>query len=375
MKAARLHADRTLHIDYAVQQPTLKPSGSVLVKVIASTCLSYSNDVISGKLSRYDPGDFPVIFGPGCVGTVEATSADVFDYKPGDVVVVDPQMGSRQIGGGYDEILIGLTAVSGPPGKKIQKIWPNGCWADFHLAPIQAVTPLPRSSSSIIDPLKLSALSSRMELAFHGLERAGFKPGMTVVVNGATGSYGAVGCLVALAAGGSKVIGVGRNQSALSKLSSKLLGSSRYSASRFTTVSSASAADFSSLLNLATSKTNANTGADIIIDLVGNATSADSTLSCLRSLKRGGSMVIQGSMSSTLELSYGEMMLNNWSVIGNYMYPPETTFNILPLLESGQLDVSVLQVHEYPLEKASEAVEHAAKCGPLEFAVIVPNKA
>jgi hypothetical protein len=63
---------------------------------------------------------FPTTFGPGCVRRVVKTSPDVFDLSLGDIVAVDPQMGSRQIGGGYDEIRIGLTSTSGPLGKRRQ---------------------------------------------------------------------------------------------------------------------------------------------------------------------------------------------------------------------------------------------------------------
>lgn len=56
------------------------------------------------------------------------------------------------------------------------------------------------------------------------------------------------------------------------------------------------------------------------------------------------------------------------------MYPPNTASEIAPLVASGQLDLSLIEIHRYPLSDVNEAVEHAAKTGPLETVVICPTE-
>lgn len=340
-----MHPDRTLKVE-DVPKPVAPASGGVVVEVLATRVLTYAKNVVAGKLPIYllpevgatakcapfrgpSHARFPVhpqlptTFGPGGVGRVVSTSPDVFDLSPGDLVLVDPQMGSRQIGGNYDEILLGLTSTSGPMGQRIQKLFKDGSWAEQALMPIKSTTPLPASVlEGGLTPSHLAAASS-LNLSYFGLIRAGFTPGMTVIVNGATGSFGSMACLVALGIGASKVIGVGRNPQHLEKISKKLAGYG----SRFVAVSAAvdDGTDEEKLKTLterlqkASGKNaaNANTGADICIDLVGQAKSTDSTLASLRALKRGGTLVLEGSMTVPLALNYMELMLNNLVVMGN----------------------------------------------------------
>jgi alcohol dehydrogenase len=169
------------------------------------------------------------------------------------------------------------------------------------------------------------AAAGSLNLSHHGLVRAGFQPGMTVLVNGATGSFGSLACLVALGMGASKVVGIGRNKGHLKRIDEKL---GAVYGSRFSTAYSAAGNEgdtdddklkkLTERLQQSAGKTgNPSTGADICIDLLGQAKTTDSTLACLRSLERGGVLVPEGSMTVPLNLSYMELMLNNLVVMGN----------------------------------------------------------
>ncbi|KAI9034536.1 hypothetical protein DFJ74DRAFT_700914 [Hyaloraphidium curvatum] len=361
MLAARVHDDRKLHLD-TVDVPSLPASGAVLVDVLYAPVLTYAGQVIVGDLPRYLLPPFPTTFGPGCVGKVRETSGDVFDLAAGQLVDVDPQIGSRQNGGTYDEVLVGLTRFGEKSGR-VQEIWNEGTWRQQHVAPIRSVTALPHSE---IDPA-LWATNAALALAYHGLVRANIRAGQVVIVNGSTGYFGSCAVLVALALGAGKVIATGRSPTSLATLSAKLTKFGR----RCEVIPSSEGDKLAAAAGKDPS--DANTGAHVVIDLVGNATSSEATVACMRLLRRGGAMVLEGSMSSPLQFHYGEIMINNWTIIGNYMYPATSIADLAPLVVSGQLDLSLIDVHKYPLEKAVEAVEHAARTGPLELVVVCPN--
>ncbi len=61
-------------------------------------------------------------------------------------------------------------------------------------------------------------------------------------------------------------------------------------------------------------------GANLVFDMVRNAKSANGTIAAMRSMARGGRLVLMGSMETELPLNYGDLLLNNWEVIGNFMY-------------------------------------------------------
>jgi threonine dehydrogenase-like Zn-dependent dehydrogenase len=62
-------------------------------------------------------------------------------------------------------------------------------------------------------------------------------------------------------------------------------------------------------------------GADIGFDMVGGAAEPSSTLAALNSLRRGGRLVLMGSMTVDLPVSYMQLMINSLEIIGNFMYP------------------------------------------------------
>jgi alcohol dehydrogenase len=96
------------------------------------------------------------------------------------------------------------------------------------------------------------------------------------------------------------------------------------------------------------------------LDMVGNATNANSTLAALRSLHRKGRLVLMGSMSVPLPVPYVEMMANSWEIIGNFMYPAEACTRLLSLIRAGLLDPRSMRLHTFPLDALPAAMEAAA---------------
>src|SRR5260370_88275 len=107
-------------------------------------------------------------------------------------------------------------------------------------------------------------------------------------------------------------------------------------------------------------------------DMVGGASDPNATLAALRSLRRRGRLVLMGSMSAPLPLSYMEIMANNWEIIGNFMYPVDAWRRLLDLVRAGVLNVSAIRSRVFPLSELPEAMDAAAKAASLECVVVQP---
>ena len=107
-------------------------------------------------------------------------------------------------------------------------------------------------------------------------------------------------------------------------------------------------------------------------DIVGNAKDPNATLAALLSLRRGGRLVLMGSMTTELPVPYTAVMLNNLEILGQFMYPAGAYRRLLDLLRSGLLDISPIRPRVYPLTALPEAMEAAATAGNLECIVMQP---
>jgi alcohol dehydrogenase len=201
----------------------------------------------------------------------------------------------------------------------------------------------------------------RFIIPFGGLLRGRLAAGETLVVNGATGAYGTAAVLLGVAMGAAQVIAAGRNQDALEAVA-------RAAGPRVSTVAlSGDVPKDTSALREA-----AGGGAHMAFDMVGQARDAKATLAALHSLRRGGRLVLMGSMTTDLPVPYTALMLNSWEIIGQFMYPAGAYRRLLDLLRSGLLDISPIRPRVYPLEALPEAMEAAASAGSLECIVMQP---
>jgi len=332
-------------------------AGSVLVRIEAQMLLSYLKRYVEGKLPTYIPPHGEFTIGTNGIGVVEAAGRDVWHLKPGQRVVISPHFVSRENVEDPAQILIGLTSlVEG--AEPVLADWPDGTLAEYALMPVEAVTPV--EGLDDIDSAHLAVLN-RCIVPFGGLLRGRLAAGETLIVNGATGAYGTAAVLLGLAMGASRVVAAGRNQEALEAL--KQAGGSRV-----TTVAlkGDTQADAASLRQAA------GGGAHMAFDMVGQAGDPSATLAALSSLRRGGRLVLMGSMTTELPISYGMVMLNNLEILGQFMYPAGAYRRLLNLLQSGLLDLSSIHPSVYPLADLPRAMEAAADAGSLECIVMQP---
>jgi alcohol dehydrogenase len=332
--------------------------GSVLVRIEASSLMSYLKPYVQGKLPIYNPPPGEFTIGTNGIGVVDAVGRDVWHLKPGQRVVLSSHFEARENVEDPAQILIGLT--SGAGAEPVLADWPDGTLAEYALMPVEAVTPAEGLDN--IDAAQLAAVT-RCVIPYGGMLRGRLAPGETLIVNGATGSYGSAAVLLGIAMGAARVIAAGRNPVALEEV--VRAGGARVSS---VTLTGDVQADAGALRAVS------GGGAHMAFDMVGQAKDPGSTLAALHSLRRGGRLVLMGSMTTELPVPYTTLMLNSWEIIGQFMYPAGAYRRLLDLLRSGLLDISPIRPRVYPLAALPEAMEAASTAGNLEYIVVQPQR-
>lgn len=330
--------------------------GSVLVRLEAAPLPLYLKAYVEGRLPHYNPPPGPFTIGTNGVGVIEAVGADVTHVKPGMRVVVSSHFVARENVREPAQILIGLTAGAGEGAGAMLADWPDGTLAEYALAPVETVTSV--DGLEAIEAAPLAAVT-RFIIPFGGLLRGRLAIGETLIVNGATGAYGAAAALLGVAMG-ARVVAAGRDRAALAALAGA--GAGRIDTLALKGDVDEDAAALRSVCG----------GADMAFDMVGRATDPNSTLAALHSLRRNGRLVLMGSMTVPLPIPYAAVMLNNWEIIGQFMYPRGAYERLIGLVRSGRLDLSALTPRMFPLAKLPEAMDAAAEATSLEYVVAQP---
>jgi alcohol dehydrogenase len=355
-KAWRLHAHNDLRFD-DVETPAPASDG-VVVRIEAGMVLSYMGKVLSGSVP-YSLPPMPFVPGTNAIARVIATGDNVTHVRSGDRVFLSPHLRGDVPDPEPPQILIGLTAtVAAPAALALQTRWRDGVFAEIAHWPAACVTPLAglddKPATELIGLAKLI-------VPFGGLQRTGLRGGDTIIINGASGYFGSGAVMLAVAMGAGRVVAVGRKQAALQSLRDT------FGPRVIPAVASGDAAK-----DLAAIRHAAGGGADVALDLLGSANSTSTTLSALRALKRGGRLVIMGSADVPLELSFREMLANDWEVVGQFMYARTAPRQLAALAAGGLLDLGKIVVTTFKLADFPQAVEAAALMQGLDLTAVVP---
>jgi alcohol dehydrogenase len=357
-KAWRLHAPNDLRFE-EVETPKPAPDG-VLVAIEAAMVLSYMGRVLSGTLP-YSLPPMPFVPGTNAIARVIAVGENVSHVRPGDRVFLSPHLRGDVPDPEPPQILIGLTATAMTDAAlQLQTRWRDGVFAEFAHWPAACVTPLvgldDKPAAELIGLAKLI-------VPFGGLQRCGLRGGDTIIVNGATGYFGSGAVMLALALGAGRVVAVGRRQEALERLRDAF-GPRVIPA----TASGDAAGD------LAVLRRASGAGADVALDLLGSTKSTSTTLSTLRALKRGGRLVLMGSAEVPLQLSFREMLANDWEVVGQFMYSRTAPRQLASLAAEGLLDLGKIIVSTFGLSDYRRALEAAASMQGLDLTALVQER-
>ena len=359
MKAAVLNAFGTPLVLETVPDPTLG-TGEIVVDVVATTVLPYSNEVFNGQ--RKYLLNVPVVPGAGAIGRVRAVGPDATRLGAGDWVLCDPTVRSRDGGLTPDITLQGLSA-RGDGGLKLQEHFHHGSFAERMLVPTENAFPLGSLSST--DAAHWSA-TSQLLVPYGGLLAIDLQPGETVLISGATGNFGSSGVAVALAMGAGCVVAPGRNENMLIELVRRF--GPRVRPVKLT---GDEAADRERMKKAAPGPI------DCVLDLLPPSAESKAVRAAAMAVREFGRVVLMGGVGmlggDNLGLPYPWVMRNNITIRGQWMYPREANSKFVRLVQAGLLDLHLFEITSFDLEHANDAVSYAASHGgPFKATIIQP---
>jgi len=359
MKAALLKAFGSPLTVETVPDPILG-TGEVIVDVVAAPVLPYAREVFSGE--RQYLLTLPVAPGVGAIGRVRAVGPDATRLVAGDWVSCDPTVRSRDDALTPDITLQGWSA-RGEGGLRLQRHFHHGAFAERILVPTENAVPI-----GPIDPAEAGrwcALSTLL-VPYGGLLAADLQAGETVLISGATGNFGSAGVAVALAMGAGCVVAPGRNATMLADLARRFGRRLRP-----VTLSGDEREDRERMRRAAPGPI------DCVLDLLPPSAGTTPVRAAAMTVREFGRVVLMGGVGmlggDDLGLPYPWIMRNNITIRGQWMYPPEANIRLIGLIRSGLLDLRNFDITDFDLDKANEAVAHAAAHGgPFKVTVIQP---
>jgi alcohol dehydrogenase len=335
-------------------------TGEVIVDVVATGVLPYTNEVFSGE--RKYLLELPVIPGCGAIGRVRALGPDATRLAVGDWVLCDPTVRSRDNAQNPDITLQGWSA-RGEGGLRLQQYYHDGSFAEQLRVPTENAVPL-----GPLDPAEAGRWCALgvLLVPYGGLLAAKLQAGETLLVSGATGNYGSATVAVALAMGAGCVVATGRNEQVLNELVRRFGDRVR------PVILSGQADTDRELMQQA-----ARGPIDCVLDILPPFVSTSVVRTALLAVRPYGRVVLMGGVGmlggDDLALPYPWLMRNCITVIGQWMYPREAPERLVALVRAGLLQLDNFAVSEFPLAQANEAVAHAAATGgPFQLTVIRP---
>ncbi|MDP4093467.1 MAG: zinc-binding dehydrogenase [Bacillota bacterium] len=353
MKAAVLQEKgQTLQV-INVKEP-IPVVGGVKVRVTASHVLSFTKNLFSGLIPV--PLPTPYIPGPSAIGIVEEIAGDSGGLEKGDKVFCNPYItskGQTEVPSGILKGWFGLTQNSGG----LLEAWKDGSFAEQTVYPLENVTPLYGLEN--YDDSKLAVINY-LCIAYGGLLKGNFRPGQSILINGATGNLGSAAVLTALAMGASSVYAVGRNKEALNHIRS-------IEPDRIKTIALEGPEEGYKALVPAKAGS-----VDLVLDALGNLATPFATSSAIPALKNKGIAVFIGGVFADIPLNYYDILAREITVTGSFMYPPSAPGDIINMIRAKTLKLDTLKIEAFKLEQINQAVSRAAELRGLQYCVVNP---
>jgi len=340
MKAAFLEKPGQL----AVQEVPVPacPEDQLLIRVrevgICGSDLHYYNEGRVGDNVVREPH----ILGHESSGEVAEVGRLVRGFRPGDRVAIEPGLPClacpRCLEGRYN-LCPHVRFLGAPPN--------HGAFREYFTHDPRFVYQLPGQVS-----FTQGALAEPLAVAHNAVEKAGLRPGDTVLIVG----MGAIGfsCLeMARAAGAARVIAVEPQENRRAKALE--LGAALALDPRAGDVV-ARVTDF--------------TGGSLCDCAIEASGSEEGVGQAIRSLRKGGRIALIGLGLAEARIPYGEIMKKEALLAGVYRYANDYR-PVLDLLAAGRLDGEAWVSHRFPLSEIRQAMETARDPGVAKLKMMI----
>jgi D-arabinose 1-dehydrogenase-like Zn-dependent alcohol dehydrogenase len=336
--------------------PTLT-AGSAIVQILATRVNKTATELYSGK--RGFPMSMPFVPGTGAIVRVAAVGPDAVTLAPGQLALFAHTVHARD-----DPTLTFLQGLFafGPAKKLMDGEWRNGTYAEYAKVPLENIHPLNedllinRMGYSVQDLTYIDPLC----IPYGGFADIELKPGETVVVAPATGSFGGAAVTVALGMG-ARVIAAGRNDAKLTMML-KVLGP--LYGDRLSTVQLTGDVEVDTKAIQSASPD--GKGADCFMDFAPPEASKSTHIkACLLALKPNGRASIMGGIRADVSIPLFMVVMRNLQIKGKLMYRREDVTRFIGMVEAGLIKLgskgAVKIGGSYKLEEAMTAFEIASQ--------------
>lgn len=337
MKSVRVIEGQQRFVAETIERPPLV-ARSVRVRIEAAFLPPYFEQLPSG--SWMTP---PRPFTPGqcAVGVIEELDDLRSPLKRGQRVYCDMYIedNSAEANHGF----IGCFGLAPGAARHLAR-WPNGTFAEEFVGPEHCFTPIPEQVDAAPEVLcRLGWFAT----ALAGFRRGGFRPGSVVAINGASGLLGTSAAVVALAIGAGEVRLVGRRLSRLEEIR---------------------ALDKRMVVEAPDDRT----PLDFVLDCAGGG-DVSPTIGLCERLRRYGSHTFVGALTVRAAMDTSVIMRNSNSLIGSFWFPHEMAADVLAMVSSGGIDLSVFTAKRFRFDEITEAMAYSVKeSGGLHHVALAP---
>lgn len=365
MLAARLHAvGQPMRLDTV---PTPRPGPTdILLQVKACGVVPNLRNVLANWETWFPHQPLPKLpatFGLDATGIVAEVGDRVHNIAVGQRVYVNPLRGcgscracrSGRIASCRSGVFQGYFGFASN-AQMLFDDYPHGGLGQFQTAPQSAVVKLPPNVS-----FEHAARFGYLGTSYSALRKSGITPGQTLLINGVSGTLGVGAVALALASGVTRILGTARNQKLLERVHA--LAPSRIEV--FST-DSGSVEEWSKGLT-------DGEGVDVAIDALGAGAPPAATLDALRSVRKGGRMVIIGGVAGAVPVDVKWLMDNSIQLIGNMWFSTAEGQEIADMAGAGAVDLSIFKPKVFPLSQVNELITHIGdREGGFTNFVVVP---
>lgn len=353
MKVARMHkVGGPMEIE---QIPVPTPgSHDVLVRVRSCGIVPNLANILANWPNWFPQNPLPplpAIFGLDPAGEIVAVGSQVYDWKVGERVYVNP---GRYCGGcracrDGDHVNCSYYTFNGYFGfsqnsLKVFKDYPYGGLGEYMTAPQYSLVRLPDNVT-----FDQAARFGYLGTAYSAMRKAKVAPGKTILINGISGTLGLGGALFGLAMGATRILGTGRSLELLERV--KALAPNQ--------IDVFSNADGGAIDKWAKEVTDGR-GVDVFVDCLGPGAPHETLQQGMRSLKRGGVAYNIGAIAGGVPMDLHSMMDHQQSMNGSVWFTAGEGQDIADMARAGTLDLSVFEHVSYPLDNVNEAISGIA---------------
>ncbi len=332
MRAVRFHDRHDLRLDDVPPPGGLGPKDVLVRPSYCGICGTDLHEYAHGPINTtrtphvFTGAAMPQILGHEFSGTVQAVGDDVAGFAVGDRVSIQPQMAPADDYYGKRGLLqlspkVGVVGLS----------WAWGGMADLAVVNDYNAYPVPPQLTDV-----QAALVEPAAVAVHAVDRAGIRPGWSVLISG-FGPIGALCALAAKAAGATTIVVAETNPTRLRSAAALLPGA--------ILVNPAS----DDLDEAVRDNTEEGIGVHAAIECAGVGAALNA---CVAAVRRGGTVVQIGLHTRPATVDPLAWVFKDITIRGSICYPCDSWPRVMAMIAGGDFPVEKIVTGIVPLEDA-----------------------